>query len=60
MPRAKKDCKPFSLRMDTATFDRLEQFCDESGQMKTVAVERAINMYINEWDKKKEKLAKTA
>ncbi len=29
-------------------------FCSESGQSKTVAIERAVNLYIDEYNKKME------
>ena len=43
---------------DKPTFDRLKQFCEDSGQSKTVAIERAINMYIDDYDDKKKQLEK--
>ncbi len=42
MPRVKKDYRPMSLHMDTAIFDRLCTYCEESGQSKTTAIERAL------------------
>lgn len=58
MPRTKiKESATFSMRMDTNIKERLEQFCKESGMSKTVAVERAITMLTDDWDKKKEALA---
>jgi predicted DNA-binding protein len=50
MPRHKKDAHPISLRMDQATYDRLDAFCDRAGQPKTVAIERAVNLYIDRYD----------
>lgn len=52
MPRAKKDSQPFSIRMDKATFDRLTAYCERIGQAKTIAIERAVNLYIDEYEKK--------
>ena len=57
MPKKTKESKPFSIRMDKSTFDRLEAFCEDSGQSKTLAIERAINMYINDYDAKMKKLS---
>ena len=31
-------------------------FCSESGQSKTVAIERAVNLYIDEYNKKMERV----
>lgn len=52
MARQKKDSKPFSIRMDKKIYDKLEAFCEDSGQPKTLAIERAVNMYIDDYEKK--------
>ena len=57
MPRTKKDNVPVSFRLATDVHERLEQFCQDSGQSKTVAVERAIAMYIDDYDVKMKKLS---
>ncbi len=36
-----------------AIYERLKEYCEESGQPKTVAIERAISMYIDDYDGKK-------
>ena len=41
MAREKKENVPVSIRMEKQTYDRLVKFCEESGQPKTVAIERA-------------------
>lgn len=60
MPRLKKDNTPTSFRLATDVYERLSKFCEESGQPKTVAVERAINMYIDDYAKKQKILEATA
>ena len=50
MARLKKDNTPTSFATDV--YERLEKFCEESGQSKTVAVERAITMYIDDYEAK--------
>ena len=50
MARAKKDYHPFSIRMETDTYERLQEYCRISGQPKTVAIERAINMFIDYYE----------
>lgn len=45
MARPKKENHPISIRMDKAVYDRLNEFCEVSGQPKTVAIERAISEY---------------
>ena len=49
MARPKKENHPISIRMDKAIYDRLTEFCEVSGQPKTVAIERAIAAYVNEY-----------
>lgn len=49
MPRAKKESVPISARIEKATFERLEKFCEDSGLGKTVTLERALNMYMDEY-----------
>lgn len=58
MAKKMKESHPISIRMELMTFDRLKQFCEDSGQSKTVAIERAINMYIDDYDDKKKQLEK--
>ena len=49
MPRAKKESVPISARIEKSTFERLEKFCEDSGLGKTVTLERALNMYMDEY-----------
>ena len=56
MSKKTKESHPFSIRMEKTTFERLNQFCEESGQSKTIAVERAIARYIDDYDAKNKKL----
>ena len=56
MVKQKKDSKPMSLRMDSVTFNRLQSYCNQSGQSKTIAIERAVNKYIDEYDARLKKL----
>ena len=58
MGRIKKESKPFSIRMEKITFDRLAEYCELSGQSKTVAIERAINKFIDDYDATMQKLNK--
>ena len=37
--------------MEQGLFDRMEDFCERSGQSKTVALERALTAYIDAYDK---------
>lgn len=39
--------------IETSIYKRLEKLCDEAGQTKTVAVERALKAYFDEYDETK-------
>lgn len=56
MAKKAKESIPLSVRMDKSTHERLVAFCEDSGQSKTVAIERAVNMYISDYDAKMKKL----
>ena len=50
MPRQKKDCASMSIRIDISIYNRLNVFCEQSGQSKTTAIERALEQYIDVYD----------
>lgn len=52
MARSKKDSVAITVRLDREVFDLLERYAADSGQTKTVAVERAIRMYAEDYYKK--------
>lgn len=52
MPRPKKPHHPVTVRLDQEVYDRLNQFVQDSGQPKTVAMERALTMYMNDYYEK--------
>ena len=54
MPREKKESTPFNIRMEKSVYDRLVEFCEVSGQSKTLAVERAVILYIEHNTKERE------
>lgn len=56
MARQKKDSHPFSIKMDADTYARLQEYCEKAGQPKTIAIERAVNMFIDDYDEKMEKI----
>ena len=56
MPIPKKDNYPLSLRIEKNVYDRLTQYCEDSGQTKTLAIERALMAYIDEYYRQQEKL----
>ena len=58
MPRQKKDAKILNIKLATSVNDKLERFCEESGQSKTVAVERVLNKCLDEYFKRPEEVRK--
>lgn len=56
MPKTKKNTAPVSFRLAADVNERLEKFHRDSGQSKTVAVERALTMYIDDYEEKQRKL----
>ena len=54
--RAKKESTPVSVRMDIDVFRRLEKYCEDSGQSKTVVIERAIMSYIDAYEEMMKKV----
>ena len=52
MPREKKDAVPVAIRMDKEIYDKLTVFCADSGQTKAVAIERALAMYVADYNAK--------
>lgn len=58
MPRRKKDAKILNIKLATPINDKLERFCEESGQSKTVVVERFLDKCLDEYFKRPEEVRK--
>ena len=58
MARPKKESQQVAIRMEKSIFDRLEQYCSDSGQSKTLAIERAVAAYIDDYEKMMKKVNK--
>ena len=54
MPREKKDAKILNIKLEKSVSDQLELFCDETGVSKTVATEKILSQYFEEYFKKDE------
>jgi len=52
MSRAKKEGEKISLYLEKVTVARIRAYAEEKGQTLTMAIERAINGYLDEEDKK--------
>lgn len=47
--KTKKTSHPITVRLEQAIYDRLNQFVEDSGQPKTVALTRALTMYMDDY-----------
>ena len=56
MGRPKKNGTYLNVCIDKNVYKQLEEMCEEAGQTKTVAVERAIAAYLEDYRIKQEKL----
>lgn len=56
MARPKKDAVPFNIKADRKVMERFEAYCEEVGQTKTLAWERIVTEYLDQYyaDKRKE------
>lgn len=56
MARPKKNGTYLNVCIETSIYNKLEALCCEAGQTKTVAVERALKEYLDNFEKKQEML----
>lgn len=49
MAKAKKDGRHLNLYIERAVIEQLEQYCEEVGQTKTVAIERILTRYLDNY-----------
>lgn len=49
MPREKKDARIINMKLATEVFDQLERFCDETGMSKTIATEKILAQFFDEY-----------
>lgn len=56
MARPKKNGTYLNVCIETDVYKRLDDFCKDAGQSKTVAVERALTAYLNDYEEKQRKL----
>ena len=58
MGRPKKNGTYLNICIETPIYERLEALCVDAGQTKTVAVERALTAYLDDYDEKQRLLQK--
>ena len=54
--KTKKNGTYLNVCIETPIYERLENFCKDAGHTKTVAVERALISYFDEYEEMKKKL----
>lgn len=52
MARPKKNGTYLNVCIETSIYERLVKFCEDAGQSKTTAVERALTLYLNDYEEK--------
>ena len=56
MARPKKNGTYLNVCIETPIYERLEKLCEDAGQTKTVAVERALALYFEDYEEKQKLL----
>ena len=56
MARPKKNGTYLNVCIETPIYERLESLCEDAGQTKTVAVERALMLYLDDYEVKQKRL----
>ncbi len=51
MPRQKKDYDSLNINLEKSISERLKEYCAEMGIPKTVIVEKALEMFLDECEK---------
>lgn len=49
MSRIKKDAKILNIKLDREIHEQLEVFCEETGMNKTIATEKMLSRYLEEY-----------
>ena len=49
MPREKKNAKILNIKLAMPVSKQLEQFCNESGMTKTMAVEKILSQFFGQY-----------
>ena len=58
MAKPKKNGTYLNVCIDSAIYERLDRFSEDAGQAKTVAVERALTAYLDDYETKQKMLQK--
>ena len=60
MARPKKNGTYLNVCIETPIYERLVNLCEDAGQTKTIAVERALLAYLDDYDEKQRILRESA
>ncbi len=56
MAKPKKNGTYLNICIESSIYERLCTYCDDAGQTKTIAVERAINAYLDDYYQKQKRI----
>ena len=56
MARPKKDYIALNMRVDADVMRRFSDYCEEVGQNKTLAFERIVSSYLDQYEEEKKQL----
>lgn len=56
MARPKKNGTYLNVCIESSIYERLKALCADAGQTKTVAVERALSAYLDDYERKQKRL----
>ena len=60
MAKQKKESKPCSLRMEATLYERLDEFCQETGISKTAVLEKGAIAFMDNYNSKMKEETRTA
>ena len=58
MARPKKNGTYLNVCIDSSVYNRLDKFLQDAGQAKTVAVEKTLTAYLDDFEEKQRRLKK--
>ena len=56
MSRPKKEYQLLNMKVDTEVMRRFKEYCDEVGQTRTLAFERIVTQYLDQYEEEKKRL----
>lgn len=56
MARQKKEFKALNCKLESNIWDKLDEYCKETGANKTFVVEKALNNFLTDYQEKQDKL----